>query len=100
MWKRAIEAGIDLKRQTGMSFADLIRTARAMTTHGEMPLTQAVMAAAAPMMIQRAVVGGDAENGLMATGVVAGRINDLPKCGDLIAQIETEARQRISALCG
>jgi len=100
MWKRAIEAGIELKRQTGLSFAEIIRTARAMTTHGEMPLEQAVMAAAAPMMIQRAVVHGDVENGLMATGTVAGRINDLPNCADLIGQIETDARQRISALCG
>jgi hypothetical protein len=42
-----------------------------MTSHGEMPLSAAMMAAAAPMMIQRAVVSGDAEHGLMATGVVA-----------------------------
>ena len=100
MWRRAIEAGLEMKRQTGMSTAEVIRTARAMTAHGEMPLAQAVMAAAAPMMIQRAVVSGDAENGLMATGAVAGRINDLPTCADLIASIEAEARARISALCG
>ena len=71
-----------------------------MTSHGEMPLAQAMMAAAAPMMIQRAVVSGDAENGLMATGVVAGRLHDLPDCSALLAQIETEARARIAALCG
>lgn len=100
MWKRAIEAGLAMKRQTGMSTAQVIRTARAMTAHGNMPLAQAVMAAAAPMMIQRAVVSGDAENGLMATGMVAGRITDLPHCADLIAQIEIEARARIAALCG
>lgn len=99
MWKRALEAGLEMKRQTGMSIADVIRTARAMTAHGEMPLAQAVMAAAAPMMIQRAVVSGDAENGLMATGVVAGRIGNLPTCTDLVAEIETEARARIAALC-
>lgn len=100
MWKRAIEAGLAMKRQTGISAAEVIRTARAMTAHGEMPLAQAVMAAAAPMMIQRAMISGDAENGLMATGVVAGRIGDLPSCADLISLIETEARQRISTLCG
>ncbi|MEO5587850.1 MAG: nitronate monooxygenase [Novosphingobium sp.] len=100
MWKRAIEAGLEMKRQTGMGWGQVLATARGMTSHGEMPLAQAMMAAAAPMLIQRAVVAGDAENGLMATGAVAGRIGDLPSCADLIAAIETEARARLSALCG
>ncbi len=99
MWRRAIEAGLEMKRQTGMTWAQVIASARGMTAHGDMPLTQAMRAAAAPMMIQRAVVHGDAEHGLMATGVVAGRLKDLPTCADLLAQIETEARARIAALC-
>ncbi|MFS0851298.1 NAD(P)H-dependent flavin oxidoreductase [Novosphingobium panipatense] len=100
MWKRALEAGMDMKRQTGMSWAQVIATARGMTAHGEMPLSQAMMAAAAPMMIQRAVVGGDAQNGLMATGAVAGRLKDLPTCAELLSRIESEARARVGALCG
>jgi NAD(P)H-dependent flavin oxidoreductase YrpB (nitropropane dioxygenase family) len=43
-------------------------------------------------------VSGDAEHGLMATGVVAGRLKDLPSCADLMTSIETEARARIAAL--
>lgn len=100
MWRRAIEAGLEMKRQTGMTWSQVIGAARGMTAHGEMPLAQAMMAAAAPMLIQRAVVSGDAENGLMATGVVAGRLSDLPTCADLLGSIETEARGRIAALCG
>jgi NAD(P)H-dependent flavin oxidoreductase YrpB (nitropropane dioxygenase family) len=49
-------------------------------------------------MIQRAVVSGDAENGLMATGMVAGRLTTLPMCADLLAEIERDARARIGAL--
>jgi NAD(P)H-dependent flavin oxidoreductase YrpB (nitropropane dioxygenase family) len=98
MWLRAMEAGMEMKRQSGMSWGQVIATARAMTSHGEMPLAQAMMAAAAPMMIQRAVVSGDADNGLMATGVVAGRLTDLPTCADLLAKIETDARARLTAL--
>ena len=100
MWLRAMEAGMEMKRQTGMGWGQVIATARAMTSHGEMPLAQAMMAAAAPMMIQRAVVSGDADNGLMATGMVAGRLTDLPTCADLLAQIETDARARLAALAG
>ncbi|MGC1470333.1 MAG: nitronate monooxygenase [Sphingorhabdus sp.] len=98
MWARAIEAGVEMKRQTGMGWGDVIRTAKAMTSHGEMPLAQAMMAAAAPMMIQRAVVSGDADNGLMATGVVAGRLQDLPSCAELLAQIEKDAAAHIAAM--
>jgi NAD(P)H-dependent flavin oxidoreductase YrpB (nitropropane dioxygenase family) len=98
MWRRAIESGLAMKRQTGASFLSLYRSAKGMTSHGGLSLPQAMMAAAAPMMIQRAVVGGDAENGLMATGLVAGRLTDLPSCAELLAQIEADARARISAL--
>lgn len=99
MWRRALEAGLAMKKQSGMSWGQVLATARGMTSHGEMPLAQAMMAAAAPMLIQRAVVAGDAEQGLMATGVVAGGIADLPSCADLLSSIETEARARIAALC-
>ena len=98
MWKRALEAGAEMKRQSGASWLDMFKAARGMTSHGEMPLAQAMMAAAAPMMIQRAVVSGDADNGLMATGVVAGRLTDLPTCAELLSQIETDARARLAAL--
>lgn len=99
MWLRAIEAGLEMKRQTGMSWGEVLGAARGMTSHGEMPLSAAMMAAAAPIMIQRAVVSGDADQGLMATGAVAGRLADLPACADLLQSIETEARARIAALC-
>lgn len=99
MWKRAIEAGLEMKRQTGMSWGEVLGAARSMTSHGDMPLAQAMMAAAAPMMIQRAVVAGDAEGGLMATGLVAGRLTDLPACADLLLSIESDARARFYDLC-
>jgi NAD(P)H-dependent flavin oxidoreductase YrpB (nitropropane dioxygenase family) len=100
MWRRAMEAGLEMKRQSGMSWSQVLATARGMTSHGEMPLAQAMMAAAAPMMIQRAVVSGDAEHGLMATGIVAGRLADLPTCAELLASIEREALARIASLAG
>ncbi len=100
MWARAVEAGMAMKRQTGMGWGEVVRAAKMMTSHGEMPLAQAMMAAAAPMMIQRAVVSGDAENGLMATGVVAGRLRDLPSCAELIADIMREADERLAAMTG
>lgn len=98
MWLRAFEAGLEMKRQTGASWLELIRTARGMTAHGAMPLKQAMMAATTPMLIQKAVVHGDVQHGVMATGTVGGRITDVPSCQELIDGIVTEARARIAAL--
>jgi hypothetical protein len=35
----------------------------------------------------------------MATGMVAGRLTDLPTAAELLQSIETQARERIAALC-
>ncbi len=100
MWLRAVEAGLAMKRQTGASFIDLYHAAKGMTSHGGLSLMQAMMAAAAPMMIQRAVVDGADADGLMATGVVGGRLADLPTCAALIDSIMAEADARLAALRG
>ncbi len=98
LWRRAVESGLQMKRQTKASYADMLKAAKGMTSHGGLSLPQAMMAAAAPMLIQRAVVDGDADGGLMATGVVAGRLGDLPTCEQLIESIMAEAHQRLAAL--
>ena len=98
LWRRAIGSGLEMRRQTGASFTELLRAVRGMTGNGGLSLPQAMMAAAAPMMIQRAVVEGDAENGLMATGMVAGRLDDLPPAADLVQSIVADALARIAAL--
>jgi NAD(P)H-dependent flavin oxidoreductase YrpB (nitropropane dioxygenase family) len=65
MGLRAIEAGLAMKRQTGMSWGEVVAAARAMTSHGEMPLAQAMMAAAAivagsdiQVALSKALTGG------------------------------------------
>jgi NAD(P)H-dependent flavin oxidoreductase YrpB (nitropropane dioxygenase family) len=98
IWRRAIDSGLAMKRQTGASFAELFRAAKGMTSHGGLTLPQAMMAASAPMLIQKAVVEGDPDHGLMATGLVAGRLDDLPDCAELLAGIERDARARLAAL--
>ena len=77
---------------------DFIKSARGMTAHGAMPLKQAMMAATMPMLIQKAVVEGDIEHGVMATGVVGGRIGEIPSCQELVDRIVEEAHERLAAL--
>ena len=98
MWLRAFESGLAMKRQSGASWPELLRAAQGMRAHGGLTLAQAMMAASAPMMIQKAVVDGDPDHGVMATGVVGGRITDLPTCAELVERIVAEARARLEAL--
>jgi len=99
-WVRAASAGLAIRRATGASAGELIRAARGMTAHGGLSFQQAVMAAAAPILIQKAVVSGDPDEGLMASGQVAGRVDDLPSCRELVERIAVQARGRLEALCG
>jgi NAD(P)H-dependent flavin oxidoreductase YrpB (nitropropane dioxygenase family) len=50
------------------------------------------------MMIRRAIEDGDAEGGVMATGLVAGRLTDIPTCEALVSRIVAEAEERLDAL--
>jgi NAD(P)H-dependent flavin oxidoreductase YrpB (nitropropane dioxygenase family) len=100
IWLRAFEGALVMKRLTGASWSDLLQTARGMTGHGEMGLAQAIMAASAPALIQKAIVEGKPDEGILATGLVGGRITEIPTCQELVERIVAEARQRISALTG
>lgn len=99
-WRRGLLAGLAMKRETGASWSEMLSAARQMRSAGGKSLPEAMLAAAAPTLLQKAVVQGDAIEGLMASGQVAGRLDDLPSCADLLASIETEARERIAALTG
>jgi NAD(P)H-dependent flavin oxidoreductase YrpB (nitropropane dioxygenase family) len=100
MYLRAFEGALAMKRQTGASWGDLLKTARGMTSHGGMTLMQAIMAASAPALIQKAVVEGKPDEGVMATGMVGGRISEILTCEALVGRIAAEARARIAALTG
>jgi NAD(P)H-dependent flavin oxidoreductase YrpB (nitropropane dioxygenase family) len=50
------------------------------------------------MIIQKAMVEGQPANGVLPSGQVAGVIDELLTCEDLINAIVTEAEQRLSLL--
>lgn len=100
LWLRALEAGNEMRKQSGQSWLQMFKAAKQMVGHGDVPLRQAMMAATMPMLIQKAVVQGDLEHGVMATGVVGGRIDEIPTCQELVERIVAEAHARIAALTG
>jgi hypothetical protein len=94
----ALSSAWQLKRLTGASVTDMLAAARNMRHGGEMSFGQSLMAAIAPVMFQRSMIAGEPQRGLLATGMVAGRLQDLPGCEELIAGIVGEARARLAAL--
>ena len=85
-------------QHTGGSMAGLLKSAWAMHKDSEIPTSQAIMSANAPMIIQKAMVDGEPADGVLPSGQVAGVIDQLLSCEDLINSIVEEAEQRLSLL--
>ena len=96
----ALASAWQLKRLTGASLMELLAAARKMGHGSEQSLGTSLMAAIAPVMFQRAMIAGEPQRGLLATGMVAGRLADLPGCEELIEGMVREARERLTALGG
>ena len=98
MLMRGFKNGLKYKSQTGMSMMETIKTAWAMASKTDMTLGQTMMAGNAPMIIQKAMVEGKPDEGVLPSGQVAGLIDDLPSCEELIARIMSEATERLEAI--
>ncbi|GAB5452728.1 MAG: nitronate monooxygenase [Halioglobus sp.] len=94
----AVRNGLAFRRHTGASFFGLMKSALAMGRDDEMTAAQAIMSANAPMIIQKAMVEGDPAHGVLPSGQVAGVIDSLLSCEELINLIVEQAQQRLSVL--
>jgi NAD(P)H-dependent flavin oxidoreductase YrpB (nitropropane dioxygenase family) len=66
--------------------------------HGkELTWSQVLMAANTPMLLKAGLVEGNTEAGVLASGQVAGIIDDLPSCAELIESIVAEAAEHLRA---
>jgi NAD(P)H-dependent flavin oxidoreductase YrpB (nitropropane dioxygenase family) len=86
------------RKRTGAGLGEMIKSAIDLSRRGHTTVGQALLAANAPMLIQRAIEQGRPEEGVMATGLVAGRLADLPSCEDLVRNIVQVAQDRLEAL--
>ncbi len=95
----ALQNGLKFRKFTGASVMDLLKSALAMTKSGDVTPAQAIMSANAPMIIMKAMVEGKPSEGVLPSGQVAGVIDSLLTCEELIQSIVQEAEQRLAALC-
>jgi NAD(P)H-dependent flavin oxidoreductase YrpB (nitropropane dioxygenase family) len=85
------------RRHTGMSPVQMVRTFFAALAEGDGAI-ETMMAANAPVLIQRAMVEGRPDEGVLPSGQVAALIDALPGVEELMASIIAEAEQRLSSL--
>lgn len=95
----ALRNALDLRKETGASIPDLLRSAWAMRRNQRLTPAQVIMAANAPILARIGVRDGDPAHGYLASGTVAGVIEDRPTCDDLIRRIVEEAEQTLKRLC-
>jgi len=94
----ALRNGLAFRKFSGASITQLLKSAIAMQRDDGLTPAQAIMSANAPMIIQRAMVDGNPAEGVLPSGQVAGVINDLPSCEELVARIAAEAEACLVAL--
>ncbi|MGW0585866.1 nitronate monooxygenase, partial [Streptomyces sp. NPDC002920] len=67
--------------------------------HGkELSWSQVLLAANTPMLLRSAMVDGRTDLGVMASGQVAGLIDDLPSCAELVTGMMSQAAGIIGEL--
>jgi len=83
-----------------MGWREMLRQGREMRRGGGLSWGQVLMAAKAPGLLRGAMVDGRTDLGLMSSGQVAGLIDDLPSCAELIESIMAEADATLERLEG
>jgi NAD(P)H-dependent flavin oxidoreductase YrpB (nitropropane dioxygenase family) len=94
----SVRSAVALKRETGGSWPAIVREGMAMRKNRELSWDQVLMAANTPMMIRTGMVDGRVDVGSLASGQVAGLIDDLPSCAELIDRIVAQASEVLAGL--
>ena len=80
-----------------MTWASMIRDGLAMRHGKDLTWSQVLMAANTPMLLKAGLVDGNTDAGVLASGQVAGIIEDLPSCAELIDGIVSDAIKHLQA---
>jgi NAD(P)H-dependent flavin oxidoreductase YrpB (nitropropane dioxygenase family) len=97
---RAVRNAAAFRRVSGLSWPAMLRQGAAMRRGAELSWSQVLMAANTPMLLKAAMVDGRPDLGVMSAGQVAGLIDDLPSCAELIDRIMAEAAETLKRLAG
>ncbi|MDH2389970.1 nitronate monooxygenase [Streptomyces sp. HNM0663] len=94
----ALRSAARFRRISGLSWAALVHDGRALKHGRELSLSQVLLAANTPMLLKAAMVDGRTDLGVMSSGQVAGVIEDLPSCAELVERVMREAEEVLDGL--
>jgi NAD(P)H-dependent flavin oxidoreductase YrpB (nitropropane dioxygenase family) len=95
---RATRHAAAFRRLSGLTWRQLLHDGLAMRHGKDLTWSQVLLAANTPMMLRSAMVDGRTDLGVMASGQVAGVIDDLPSCAELVERIMKEAEEVLTGL--
>ncbi|MEU0941883.1 nitronate monooxygenase [Streptomyces canus] len=95
---RAVRRAAGFRRLSGLTWRQLVRDGLAMKHGKNLTWSQVLLAANTPMLLKSAMVDGRTDLGVMASGQVAGVIDDLPSCAELVERIMKEAEEVLQGL--
>ncbi|MEU9183458.1 nitronate monooxygenase [Streptomyces sp. NPDC048484] len=95
---RAVRRAAGFRKLSGLTWSRMIRDGMTMKHGKDLTWSQVLLAANTPMLLRASMVEGRADLGVMASGQVAGVIDDLPSCADLVDRIMTQAWETLRTL--
>ena len=93
----ALQSAWRFKQEMNMSFFTMLRQAIVMVRSSDSTIAQTLLAANAPLIIHRSMVHGSPKDGVLPSGQVAGLIDNLPACADLVAEIVDDTVSALSS---
>lgn len=93
----AVRNAAKFRKMSQMTWRSMIADGLAMRHGKDLTWSQVVMAANTPMLLKAGLVEGNTEAGVLASGQVAGILDDLPSCKELIESIVRDAIERLRA---
>ncbi|MEU6662857.1 nitronate monooxygenase [Streptomyces sp. NPDC046821] len=95
---QAVKRAAGFRKLSGLSWPQMIRDGLAMKHGKDLSWSQILLAANTPMLLKASMVEGRTDLGIMASGQVAGVIEDLPSCEELVTRVMEEARHVLGTL--
>ncbi|MFJ3227547.1 NAD(P)H-dependent flavin oxidoreductase [Streptomyces sp. NPDC086783] len=95
---RALRRAAGFRKVSGLSWSRMVRDGLAMRHGRDLAWSQVLMAANTPMLLRASMVDGRTDLGLMSAGQVAGVIEDLPSCAELVERVMAQAEATLRTL--
>lgn len=95
---QAVRRATGFRRISGLSWSRMVRDGLAMRHGKDLSWSQVLLAANTPMLLKASMVDGRTDLGVMASGQVAGVIEDLPSCAELVGRLMKEAQRTLETL--